>query len=68
MLVLLKASFFCPNSAFCSISKALRKGPDCEKLKSTCDNLGVVYSSDEDGKQLCEKSLACQMLDSRGVT
>jgi len=33
-----------------------------------CDNLGVVYSSDEDGKQLYEKSLDCKMLLSSGVT
>jgi len=32
--------------------KALWKDSDCEKLKYTCDNLGVVYSSDVDGKQL----------------
>ena len=25
-----------------SMSKALWEGPDCEKLKSTCDNLGAV--------------------------
>jgi len=24
------------------MSKALLKDPDCEKLKSTCDNLGAV--------------------------
>ena len=50
------------------MSKALWKGPDCEKLKSTCDNLGAVYSSDVDGRQLYEKSLDCKMLVSRGVT
>jgi len=44
------------------------KGPDCEKLKSTCDNLGAVYSSDVDVKQLYEKSLNCKMLVSSGVT
>jgi len=48
--------------------KALWKGPDCEKLKSTCDNLGAVSSSDVDGKQLYEKSLEyCKMLVSSGV-
>ena len=54
--------------ACCSMSKAMWKGPDCEKLKSTCDNLGVVYRSDVDDKQLCEMSLACKMLVSSGVT
>jgi len=50
------------------MSNALWKGPDCEKLKSTCDNLGSVYSSDVDGKQLYEKSLDCKMLVSSGAT
>ena len=50
------------------MSKALLKDPDCEKLKSTCDNLGAVCSSDVDGKQLHEKSLDCKMLVSSGVT
>ena len=54
--------------AFCSIFKALWKGRYCEKLKSTCDNLGAVYSSDVDGKQLYEKSLDFKMLVSSGVT
>jgi len=46
----------------------LWKGPDCEKLKSTCDILGAVYSSDVDGKQLYEKSRDYKMLVSSGVT
>jgi len=50
------------------MSNALWKGPNCEKLKSTCDNIGAVYSSDVDGKQLYEKSLVCKMLVSSGVT
>jgi len=50
------------------MSKALWKGPYCEKLKSTCDNLEAVSSSDVDGKQLYEKSLDCKMLVSSGVT
>jgi len=50
------------------MASALWKGPDCEKLKSTCDNLGVVYSSDINGKQLYEKRLDCTMLVSSGVT
>ena len=54
--------------ACCSMSKAMWKGPDCEKLKSTCDNLGVVYSSGVDGKQLYEKSLDCKILVSSVVT
>jgi len=62
MLVLFKATVFCPNLAFCSMSRALWKGPEGEKLKSMCDNLGAVYSSDVDGKQLYEKSLDCKML------
>jgi len=28
LLVLFRDSFFCPNMAFCSMSKALRKRPD----------------------------------------
>jgi len=68
LFVLFRDSFFCPNLAFCSMSTALRKGPDCEKLKSTCDNLGAVYSSDVDGKQLHEKSRNCKMLVSNRVT
>jgi len=31
------------------MSTVLWKGSDREKLKSTCDNLGAVYSSDVDG-------------------
>jgi len=57
LLVLFRASFFCPNLDFCLMTKALWKGPDCEKLYSTCGNLGAVYSSEVDGKQLFEKSL-----------
>jgi len=61
LLVLFRASFFCPNLAFCSMSKALWNGPDCEKLKPTCDNLGAVHSSDIDGKQWYEKILDGKM-------
>jgi len=50
------------------MSNVLWKGPECEKLKSACDNLGAVYSSDVDGKQLYEKSLDCKMLVSSDVT
>ena len=42
LLVLFRASFFCLNLAYCSMSKALLKGPDSRKLKSTCDNLGAA--------------------------
>jgi len=38
------------------------KGSDCEYLKSRCDNLGAMYSSDVDGKQLYEKILDWKML------
>jgi len=62
LLFLFRAGFFCTNVAYCAMSNALWKDPDCEKLKSTCDNLGAVYSSDVDGKQLYEKSLDCKML------
>ena len=44
------------------MSTALWKGPDCEKLTSKCDNLGAVYSSDVDDKQLYEKVLDSKML------
>jgi len=50
------------------MSKALCKGLDCEKLKSTCDNLEAVYSSEVDGKQLDEKILDCKMLVSGPAT
>jgi len=49
LLVMFRANFFCPNMAFCSMSKVLQKVSDREKLKSTCDNLGAVYNSDVDG-------------------
>ena len=49
LLVSFRARFFCPNMAFCSMFKVLQKGSDREKLKSTCDDLGAVYSSDVDG-------------------
>ena len=42
LLVLFRASFFCPNMAFYSMSKVLYKGSDREKLKSTCDTFGAV--------------------------
>jgi len=50
------------------MSKALWKGPDCEKLKSARDNLGAVYSSDVDSKQFYEKILDCKMLVSSRLT
>jgi len=68
LLIFFRASFFCPNLAFCWMLKALWKGLDCEKLKSMRDNLGTVYSSDVDSKQLYEKSRDCKMLVSSGVT
>jgi len=37
-------------------------GTDCEKLKFMRDNLGAVYSSYVDGKQLFENILDCTML------
>ena len=49
-------------------SKALCKGPDCEKLNSAFDNLGAVYSSDVGCKQLYEKILGCKMLVSSRAT
>jgi len=37
-----RASYFCPNSAFFSMPKALGKGSGCEKLKSTSmDSIGI---------------------------
>jgi len=35
--------------AFCLMFKVLQRGSDREKLKSTCDDLGAMYSSDVDG-------------------
>jgi len=55
ILLLFRASFFCPNVAFCSMSKAFVVVP------TVSDNL-VVYSSDEDGKNLYEKILNCKIL------
>jgi len=49
LLVLFRVIFFCPNMAFCSISKVLYKGYDREKQKFTCDNLRAAYSSGVDG-------------------
>ena len=46
----------------------MRIDPDCEKLKSTFDNLGAVHSSDVDGKQLYQKILDCKMLVSSRAT
>jgi len=54
LLVLLRATFFCPNVAFCSMSEAF--------ITTVSDKLGAVYSSDVDGKQLYEKNLDCKML------
>jgi len=71
LLVLLRASFFCPKFGFLFDVQGLvkrSKSPDCEKLKSTCDNLGAVYSSDVDGKQLHENILDCKMLVSTRAT
>ena len=50
------------------MSKALWKGPDCEKLKATCDSLSALCSSDVDGQQLYEKILDCKMLVSSRAT
>jgi len=50
------------------MSKALWKGPDFETLKSTSNNLGAVYSSDIDGKQLYEKTVYCKILVSSRAT
>ena len=43
-------------------------GPVCEKLKSTCGNLGAVYSSYVDSKQLYENIPDCKMLVSSRAT
>jgi len=43
-------------------------GPDCEKLKSMCDNLGAVYSLDVDGKQLYVNILDYKILVSNRAT
>jgi len=40
------------------MSKALWKGPVCEKLKSTCDNLGAVYCCDRKARAACAQSFA----------
>jgi len=58
LLVLFRASFFCPNFAFCYMSKALWKGPVYEKLKSTCDNLGAVYCCDRNARAACAQNFA----------
>jgi len=43
-------------------------GPNCEKLKSTCENLGTVYSPDLDGKHLNEEILDCKIVVSSRAT
>jgi len=43
-------------------------GPDCEKLKSTCEDLGTVYSSVVYNKHFNEEILDCKMLVSSRVT
>jgi len=68
LLVLFGASFFCPNLVFCSMFKALSEGPDYEKLKSTCDSIGDVYSSNAGGMQLNVKLIDCKMLVSSCAT
>ena len=50
------------------MSKALWKDPDGASQKYICDNLGAVYSRDEDGKQWDEKILDCKMLVSSRAT
>jgi len=50
------------------MSKAFVTVSDSKKLNSMWDNLGVVYSSDADGKQLYEKLLDCKMLVSIRAT
>ena len=42
-------------------------GSYCEKLKSMCENLEAVYSSDVDGTQLHEEIQDCKMIVSRQV-
>jgi len=44
------------------MSMALWKDRDCENLKSTCGNLGAVYSTDVDDKLLYETIVDCKML------
>jgi len=46
-----------PKFSFLLDVQGLCHGPDCEKLKYMCENLGAVYSSDVDDKQLYEEIL-----------
>jgi len=45
LLVLFRAGIFCPNGFLFNVHGLVS---DREKLKSMCDNLGAVYSSDVD--------------------
>jgi len=45
LLVLFIAGIFCPNGFLFNVHGLVS---DREKLKSMCDNLGAVYSSDVD--------------------
>ena len=46
-----------PKFSFLLDVQGLCYAPDCEKLKYMCENLGAVYSSDVDDKQLYEEIL-----------
>jgi len=43
-------------------------GPNYEKLKSMCENLGALFSSDIGGKQVCKDILDFKMLVSSRAT
>jgi len=60
-----RSNYFYPNSVRCPRSFY---GPVCEKLKSTFDNVGAVYSSYVDSKQSYENIPDCKMLVSSPAT
>jgi len=62
LLVLFRARLFCPDVAFCSMSKAF------VTVTTLSDNLGALCSSDVDGKQLYEKILNGKVLVSSHAT
>ena len=53
-----KIGFLLDFQSFCCGPKL----SDCEQSESMCENLGAVYSSDIDGKQLYDDIIDCKML------
>jgi len=67
LLVLYRTSFFAQIWLSVRSPRRLWWSWLC-KTKTMCENLGVAYSSDIDGKQLCEEIQDCKMLVSSRAT